>query len=88
MVNHLLMGNRDISGFFLVPYMYERDKIQIWRKAVTDMLEMYYSGKLKIPVDAYCAENFTKGPESVCDAIDRLQSGKNVGKVFVSFANK
>jgi NADPH-dependent curcumin reductase CurA len=85
LVNNLLMGNRTITGFFLVPYMYEKSKIPIWRKAVTVLLDMYYAGKIKVPVDEYCRQHFDKGPESACDAIDHLQSGKNVGKVFMSF---
>ncbi|KAL0480788.1 zinc-binding alcohol dehydrogenase domain-containing protein [Acrasis kona] len=85
LVNTLLMGNRHMSGFFLVPYLFDKEKIPVWRAAVEDMLSMLEKGEIHAPIDEHCAKTFTKGPESVCDAVDYLQSGKNVGKVFVTF---
>jgi NADPH:quinone reductase-like Zn-dependent oxidoreductase len=88
LVNGLLMGNRTISGFFLVRYMYDKEKIPIWRDAVHELIKLYETKKIKIPIDEHCRQHFNKGPESVCDAIDYLQAGKNSGKVFVSFSQQ
>lgn len=45
------------------------------------LLNLYYSGKIKVTVDA---TDF-KGLESISNAVEYLLSGKNCGKVVVSF---
>jgi len=71
----LLNGSRTVSGFFLNHY------VQDFSKHLTKLIQLVQKGDLKPFLD----DKFN-GIEQVFDAVDYLQSGKNIGKVLVNLA--
>jgi NADPH-dependent curcumin reductase CurA len=74
--SQLLWKSASIRSMFLPHYL--RDYLSTH---LTRLIEMVASGTLKIEIDPTVFE----GVESVVDAVDYLQSGKNSGKVTVRF---
>ncbi len=65
-----------MTGFFLLRYA------QHFRAHLSRLLDLVDSGLLKVSIDPI---RFV-GIEAVPDAVDRLYSGKSVGKVVVQLA--
>lgn len=70
----LLGRSRTVAGFFLPDYQ------NLWGEHMSRLIELINQGKLKVQLD----NGGLKGIEQIVDAVEYLQSGKNVGKVVVS----
>lgn len=74
----LLWKSATLQGFFLLHYA--RD----WGRHLAKLAALVAAGKLRVQMDP---RRFV-GLESVADAVEHLQSGRSVGKVFVQVAEE
>lgn len=75
----ILMKSLSVTGFFLFDYKQEIPKY------LGDLVKMVMSGELKVATDfgdKSTSGRFT-GVQSIVNAVDHLQSGRNSGKVIV-----
>ncbi|KAK2077140.1 hypothetical protein QBZ16_004774 [Prototheca wickerhamii] len=73
----LLARNATVVGFFLPVYTH------LMKDHLARLTRDYTDGKLRIVMD----ERRFEGVEQVPDAVDRLQSGKSAGKVYIRIAS-
>lgn len=73
----LLARNATVVGFFLPVYTH------LIKDHLARLTRDYTDGKLRIVMD----ERRFEGVEQVPDAVDRLQSGKSAGKVYIRIAS-
>lgn len=78
-LNNLLFKSQSVSGYFLFNSLQDKKGTS---EALQLLFKMWRNKELTIPVDRSVTFN---GVSSVYDAIEYLHSGKNKGKVFVSF---
>jgi NADPH:quinone reductase-like Zn-dependent oxidoreductase/short-subunit dehydrogenase len=71
----LLSKSAALVGFFLPLYAKE------FRRHIANLVRAWESGTLKVSLDPLSKEY--RSLEAVPDAVDRLQSGKSLGKVYV-----
>jgi len=74
----LLYKSASLNGFFLIHYAY------LFKQHLSQLTNFMMQGQLKVGMDSAAF----RGVQSVQDAVDHLQSGRSIGKVFVQIATE
>ena len=69
--------NRSVGGFNLINLLFDQGQDSLVQDVVKDLFKLYKEGQIKPVIDS------TWAMEEVTDAMTRMQSHKNVGKVLL-----